>query len=49
MRHPAHPVNERKAAIFHAVVGLLGVAHVVGGLAMCWFHYVAAAKHWRDR
>jgi hypothetical protein len=49
MVHPAHPTSERAAAKFHGALWLVGLTHVIGGVAMMWFHAIAAKKHWADR
>lgn len=48
MRVPKHPVSERGACWFHLGFALIGVAHIVGGIAMGWFHGVGALRHYRD-
>ncbi len=49
MSHPVHPASERSAAVFHSWLASIGLAHVIGGIAMIWFHLIAAKKHWDDR
>lgn len=44
-----HPASERAACWFHAGFALIGVAHVLGGIAMVWFHGTGAYRHWQDR
>lgn len=46
---PKHPASERTACYFHGWLALIGLAHVVGGLAMIWFHGDSARRHWADR
>ncbi len=43
-----HPADERSAAWFHGMMALIGVCHILGGLAMLWFHGVSAIKHEAD-
>ena len=47
---PKHPTTEWGAFKFHLGWGVtMGLLHVLGGLAMMWWHGVGAERHWRDR
>ena len=48
MKIPKHPVSERGAFWFHLGFAVIGVAHIVGGIAMAWFHGVGAKRHYDD-
>jgi hypothetical protein len=43
-----HPVEERDAAVFHAILAGIGLLHIIGGAAMIYFHGVSAQRHFRD-
>ena len=44
----AHPVGERDAAVFHAILAGIGLLHIIGGVAMIFFHGVSSIRHARD-
>lgn len=44
-----HPVSHRKATVFHGKLAAIGVAHVLLGGMMIWFHGICMRNHWRDR
>jgi len=44
-----HPTNKRKAALFHLAVSSVGAIHIIAGVVMLWYHFVAAKNHWDDR
>lgn len=48
VRIPKHPISERGAFWFHLGFALIGAAHVVGGIAMSWFHLTGAKRHYDD-
>lgn len=48
MTLPQHPTDERSATWFHAIMGAIGVLHVIGGLVMLAWHGTAAYRHHED-
>ena len=44
-----HPLDEVKAAKWHFRFFFIGVAHLIAGVGMCWFHGVSSYRHWLDR
>lgn len=43
-----HPADHGSAGTFHLLVGLIGVAHLIAGGLMIWFHLGAARRHWDE-
>lgn len=45
---PKHPAGEGKSGLFHVGFAAIGLAHVLGGVLMIWFHGVAGWRHAKD-
>lgn len=48
MRDVHHPTDERAAAWFHGAMAVIGIVHILGGLAMLWFHGISSIRHVAD-